>query len=222
MVKISVLTPTTRGEKGLREPLRALNRQGFTDYEHIINKKRYEGGFWGLNRAYNSMLKQAKGELIVSWQDYTFAKPDCLQKFWDCYQANKKTIVGAVGNKYRDNTWMVKTWQDPRQRQDQGIFYECYPWDIEANLCAVPKKAFYDIGGFDEKMDFIGFGFDARGVFERIDTLDYKFYLDQSNESFSLEHGRLKGWDENNMIDKWTQYKKTMLDKSTYPVLKYL
>jgi len=220
--KISVITPTVR-EKGLKIVSKALNRQSFTDFEHLINKKRYEGGVWGLNRAYNDLIRESKSELIISMQDYTYARPDCLQKFWDCYQADKQTVVGAVGNKYTDDTWMVKTWQDPRQRTDQGAFYECYPWDIEANLCAVPKKAFYDIGGFDEEMDFVGFGFDARGVFERLDTLGtYKFYLDQSNESFSLEHGRLPGWDKNNMIDKWTEYKQKNLDKGTYPKLEYL
>jgi hypothetical protein len=240
MPKISVITPSVR-RKGLRIVLRALLRQSFQDFEWLIGSEfiprelnhrkgwvrwipdKFKGGFWSLNRVYNKLIENTKGELIVSWQDYTFAKPECLSRFLNCYYKNPNIVVGGVGHKYQTGAWNVVTWQDPRARQDQGSFYECYPWDVEANLCAVPKQAFYDIGGFDEKMDFEGFGFDARGVFERLDMLGkYKFYLDQSNESFSLEHPRPKGWDKNNMIDKWTEYKKENIDKKAYPVLGYI
>ena len=221
-VLISVITPSIRKE-GLKLVEKALKRQTLDEYEWIVNDKRYEGGVWGLGRAYNDLIRQAKGELIVSWQDYTFANPDCLSRFWNCYEKNPNSIVSAVGNKYKDDSFMVKTWQDPRQRSDQGTFYECYPWDIEANLCAVPKQAFYDVGGFDEEMDFIAYGFDARGVFERLDMVDgYKFYLDQANESFSLEHDRPKDWDKNNFILTWLDYKAKNIEKGRYPALDYL
>jgi len=240
LVKISIITPSIR-RKGLRIVLKALHRQGFNDFEWLIGSKfnpkelkyngssiiwvedDFKGGFWTLNRIYNKLIKQAKGELIVSWQDYTFARPNCLENFWHCYQKEKRSLIGAVGHKYKDGSWNVITWQDPRKRTDLGAFYEVYPWDIEANLCAVPKQAFYDVGGFDENLDFEGFGFDARGVFERLDMFKkYKFYLDQGNESFSLEHERPEGWDKNNMINKWTKYKKEKVDKGIYPMLKYL
>ena len=230
---VSIITPSIRKE-GLEIVRKALVNQTFENYEWIIGspfdpiicsnwvRDDFEGGFWSLNRIYNKMIKKAKGELIISWQDYTYAKPDALSRFWNCYLQEPNTLVGGVGNKYKDDTWSAKTWQDPRQRMDQGSYYECYPWDVEANFCSIPKKAIYDVGGFDEKMDFEGFGFDARGVFERIDMLDYKFKLDQANESFSLEHDRPKGWDKHNMIDKWTDYKKENVDSKRYPILKYL
>lgn len=233
-MRISVITPSIRKE-GLDIVRKALFRQTFTDYEWIIGspfiskycdkyvRDDFEGGYFTLNRIYNKMIKESSGELIVSLQDYTHIKPDALEKFWYAYKDNQKAIVSGVGNKYKDNTWMVKTWQDPRIRKDQGSFYECYPWDVEANFCAVPRKAIYDVGGFDEVMDFEGYGFDARGVFERIDMLGkYKFYLDQANESFSLEHDRPKGWDEHNMLTQWSGWKKKNIDKKRYPVLKYI
>jgi len=219
---ISVITPSVRLE-GLEIVEKALRRQTTTDFEWLINDKRYKGGVWGLNRAYNDLISRAKGELLVSWQDYTFADPDCLEKFWLHYQSEPKTLITAVGNKYTDDTWTAKTWQDPRERDDQGSFYQCFPWDIEANLCSIPKQAMYDVGGFDEEMDFEGYGFDARGVFERLEMVGgYDFKIDQGIKSYSLEHGRPEGWDENNMIGQWVDYKKKMIDSKAYPVLKYL
>lgn len=222
MEKISIITPSVRPE-GLKLVEKALRRQTFEDFEWLINNKRYEGGFFGLNRAYNDLIRQSKGELLISWQDYTFVDPDCLEKFWAHYQTEPKTLVTAVGNKYTDEFWMVKTWQDPRERDDQGSYYQCFPWDIEANLCSMPKSVLYDIGGFDEQMDFEGYGFDARGVFERLELLGgYDFKIDQSIKSYSLEHGRLKDWDKYNMINKWEEYKKKNIDSKRYPVLQYL
>ncbi len=229
---ISVITPTIRKE-GLPIVEKALKRQTFTDWEWWICSSfdpkcgkwvvdDFTGGIWSLNRAYNRLISNSEGELLVSIQDYTSFSPDALEKFWNHYQNNKKVIVSGVGNKYTDDTWTVKTWQDSRQRSDQGSFYEVYPWDVEGNFCAVPKQVFYDIGGFDEEMDSC-FGFDFRGVLERIDMLGgYKFFLDQTNLSYSLEHDRPKGWDENNFINKWADYKKKNIDNGRYPVLKYL
>lgn len=232
---ISVLTPSIR-KPGLALVEKALKRQTFDSFEwlvgstvspelplakHVVDD--FKGGIWSLNRIYNRMIEKATGELLVSWQDYTFANPDALSRFWNCYYDNPQSIISGVGNKYKDDTWTVKTWQDPRQRSDQGSFYECYPWDVEGNFSAWPKQALLDVGGFDEQMDFEGYGFDARGVMERIDLMGgYKFYLDQQNESFSLEHDRPEGWDENNFITKWPQWKQKNLDSKCYPVLKYL
>lgn len=235
MVKISVLTPTIR-IAGLPIVEKALKRQSFKQFEWIVGSKIYpkevscqwikddfRGGFWTLNRCYNMMIRAASGELLVSWQDYTYADPDTLWKFWNHYQHNKQSLVSAVGNKYEDERWADMVWKDPRERDDMGSFYEVYPYDIEANLCSAPKEAMYDVGGFDEEMDFIGFGFDARGVFERLDLIgEYKFYLDQTIKSYSLPHDRPEGWDDHNMLDRWLNYKQEQLDKKRYPVLNYL
>lgn len=218
---ISCITPSVRKE-GLKLVEKALTRQTFQDFEWIVNDKRYEGGYWGLNRAYNDLISRAKGELLISWQDYTFTDPHTLEKFFLHYRAEPKTLVTAVGNKYSNDLFSALTWKDPRERDDLGSYYECYPWDIEANLCSIPKQAMYEVGGFDEQMDFEGYGFDARGVFERLDYLGYKFKIDQSIKSYSLEHGRPGGWDEHNMINKWNEYKKQQFDSKRYPVLRYL
>lgn len=234
--KITVLTPTIR-PKGLALVEKALNRQTFTEFEWLVGTRRdlwenttrgrlvvddFKGGYWSLNRIYNKMVRYSRGELLVSWQDYTFSDPTTLEKFWLHYKTNPNALVTAVGNKYETEKFMVQTWQDPRERDDQGSFYDCYPWDIEANLCSIPKNSIMTVGGFDEQMDFEGFGFDARGVFERIDMMGGEFKIDQSIKSYSLNHDRPEGWDENNMIGKWTEYKRDQIDSGRYPVLRYL
>jgi len=237
MKKISVITPSIRKE-GLKLVSKALKKQTFRDFDWWVGAPfppleeinydywildDFKGGFWSLNRIYNKLIEHSRGELIVSWQDYTYAKPDALEKFWFHYQNNPRAIVTGVGNKYKDESWQVKIWQDPRERNDQGSFYECYPNDIEFNFCAVPREAFYQIGGFDEKMDFLGYGMDGISVVERLDALGWKFYIDQTNKSYSLKHGRPKGWEKYNLLHGgYIKRKKQLIEKGKWPVLDYL
>jgi hypothetical protein len=127
-----------------------------------------------------------------------------------------------VGNKYSDSTWTQVAWKDPRERNDQGSFYECYFSDIEGNFCAVPKEAFYSVGGFDEDLDKY-FGMDFYSVLHRLSLQDkWSFYLDQTNKSYSLEHGRDQNWDKNNQETKSlvTETKNILRNVDTSPYLK--
>lgn len=240
MAAISVITPTIRKD-GLPLVMKALKRQTFEDFEWIIGsyfnvdhiienmnvdmawiKDEYKDGIWSLNRIYNDLIVKSRGELIVSWQDFTYANPDALEKFWNNYQATKGAVSG-VGNKYADETWSVKTWQDPRERADQGSFYACTPQDIEFNFCAVPKQSLCDIGGFDEEMDFLGFGMDGVSVAERLDAVGCMTYLDQSNKSYSVGHSRPKGWDEHNLLGQgYFKRRQELFDKGEWPRLQWL
>lgn len=219
--KITVITPTVRPE-GLEVVKKALKRQTFTDFEWIIvtsvsvieldrildhypykyvsEPPKDKEDVWTLNKAYNKAIANAKGELIVSWQDYTYAKPDTLEKFWFHYTQEPKTLVTGVGNKYQDDTWTVQTWKDPREREDQGTYYPCFFSDCEFNLCAVPTAAFYACGGFDESLDRY-FGMDGYSVVDRLNMLGgWDFKIDQTIKSYSLEHGRPTDWDKKNAL----------------------
>jgi len=194
---ISVITPSIRPE-GLALVEKALKRQTFKDFEWIVDTspEKNEGDYWGIYKAYNRLLKKCKGELVVTVQDYTFFNPGGLEKFWFHFQQEPKTIVSGVGNKYSDDTWTVKTWQDPRERDDQGTFYQCFYNDIELNYSAWPKEAFYAVGGFDEYLDKYS-SLCGLDVLDRLNMIGgWNFKLDQTNKSYSLEHGRLPGWDE--------------------------
>lgn len=230
-IKISILTPCVRPE-GLEIVKKALDNQKFRNFEWLIGSKfnpnigkwisdDFSDGFWSLNRIYTKMIKEAKGELIVSWQDFTWADEKTLDKFWYCYELEPNTLVSAVGDKYTDETWQNKTWTDPRKRKDLGNFYPCYPSDIEWNLNSCPKEALDKIGYFDDEMDFIGLGMDGYGVNERIDTLGgYDFKLNQSIESFSIGHGRSDNWEKDNLIHGgYIKRKKELIDKGQWPII---
>jgi hypothetical protein len=249
-MKISVLTPSVRRD-GIDIVKKALEGQTFKDFEWIIGspftmpkhfiknpfywvEDDFEYGFWTLNRIYNKMFKKAKGELIVSLQDWIYVQPDALEKFWINYQeVGPKALISGVGDQYerlgKYNRPEVKIWSDPRKTMNNGSFYESYPQDCEWNFAAIPKKALFEVGGMDEELDFLGFGGDQFGVGQRLNDLGYKFFLDQTNESFTIRHSRSdfggqQYWDENHVLlnGKYDKRKMQLLNEGKWPVLDYL
>lgn len=236
---ISVITPTIReGSLGIVE--RALSRQTYRDFEWLIGapfnpgidsarwvEDRFTGGYWTLNRIYNELIRQARGDLLVSWQDNTYADPSALEKFAFHYEQEQETLVTGVGNKYSDDSFVAKVWQDPRERGDMGTYYPCVFDDIEWNFCSVPKVAVYAVGGFDEGMDFLGYGMDGYSVNDRLNTLGgWDFKIDQTNKSYSLVHGRVGGsekWDKYNLVNGgYQKHRAELISEGVWPVLRYL
>jgi len=221
--KITIITPSVRKE-GLELVKKALSRQTLPRYlyEWIVQERVGElptDCVWTLNRDMNTAIKKAQGELIISWQDYTYAKPDALEKFWFYYKQNPKAVISGVGNKYEDSSFKVITWQDPREITT-NTFYTCPPQQIEFNFCSIPKAAFYDIGGYDEELDK-WFGMDGISIVDRLNLIGgYEFKLDQTNKSYSLEHGRLPDWEEKNAIHG--PYMNRQKDYLLKPILNYL
>lgn len=216
MPKISVLSPSNRDIEGLKVIQKALRRQTFKDFEWVIGSPekpgldmdfvwvadppKQEGDYWVLNKLYNEMVRQASGDLLVSIQDYTSFDPQALQKFWFHYLKDPKGAVSGVGGKYDDEHFISVSWKDPRERDDVGSFYEVNFPDWEGNFGSIPKKTLYDVGGFDEGLDKFA-GMDWYSVNNRSYALDAaNYYIDQTNKSYSLEHGRYENWDERNAI----------------------
>ena len=230
--KITIITPSIRRD-GLAIVNRGIRRQTTEDFEWLVvspedygygtwvkDPGKNEGDYWSVYKAMNEAVRHAKGEIVVSWQDHTYAPPDTLEKFLDHYNREPKTIITGVGNKYSDESFMVKTWQDPRERNDQGSFYGCYPNDIELNLASFPTEAFYKVGGFDEDLDKYS-SLCGLDVLMRLDMVGgYDFKIDQTIKSYSTEHGRLPGWDENTPFNGIWQ--KKLLEYADKPVLSYL
>ena len=171
-------------------------------------RKDNEAKTW-LAHAENEAIAKASGELIVLLQDYIHIAPDALEKFWIQYKDNPKRMVTGVGHQYGkpgkadivDPKGFVTVfaqpfegiptqivWQDPRIRTDQGSFYKCFPNDIEANFCAIPRKMLYEIGGMDETLDFYGHAWDNVSMAQRGFMLGYEPYIDQTNISYSVRH----------------------------------
>jgi hypothetical protein len=220
---ISVITPTVR-PLGLKIVADCLARQTFKDFEWVIvaprgilSKELFStfpplkvrvvetpgkgDAYWSLNRDYNAAIRRSRGSLIVSWQDYTWADDDALEKFSTLFKTYPHALVSGVGDKYSDQEKSETLWRDPRRTTEYGTFYPCNFSDIEWNFCSIPRNALLEVGGFDEALDFLGFGMDAYSVNHRIAmTGAYDTYLAQDIESYSLAHGRPFGWEENNLI----------------------
>lgn len=221
---ISVITPSIRPE-GLKLVDTALSRQTTdafewlicmperfkkevplfvesTPYKLLLNPPLKEGMVWDLNYSYNKMVKQATGDIIVSIQDHTFCTPEALEKFVFYLKDHKDYVISGVGDKY-DKVYPergIKVWVDPRKR-NTGQFRACNFNEIEGNFCALHKSAIYDVGGFQEDLDFLGYGMDWFCLLQRLNNKGYKFFIDETNESFSETHGRVKDWDSKNLIN---------------------
>jgi len=249
-MKITVVTPSIRKD-GLSVVLKALSNQTFDDFEWLLGtpfapkldvdaikdflwvEDNFKGGFWSLNRIYNKMFKKARGEIIVTLQDNIWVPPDGLQKFIDAFEEYPDAIISGVGDQYeRLDEWgkpEVKIWADPRKTNNHGSFYEIYPSDIEFNWAAFSRRAIFDVGGFCEELDYTGYGMDGYQVCERWDVLGYKFFIDQSNESFTLRHDRSDfggedNWNKNNNMTngQYEKVREEFIKKHQWPRMLYL
>lgn len=195
--KVSVIIPSIR-DTSLNE--KCLKQQIFTDFETIIVRpigKKPEGLFYTLNRDMNRGIRQSKGELIISYQDGIKIQPDTLSRFWEHYKMKPQSIVGAVGDQYATLDPPVKVWIDPRKNSKFGTFYECMENDVEYTLCSIPRKALFDVGGFDEDNYDRGAACAEKELNARMYKAGYKFYLDQSIEYMAIKHPRMTSdWDK--------------------------
>lgn len=175
-MRISVITPTIRPE-GLVELQRCLAEQTFTDFEWLVEvglKKEHD-----LNKAFNKMVKRAKGELLVFYQDYIRIEKDGLQKFWDAYQKDKNTFFTAPVGKSLDYTNPKWDW---RHYKFGEIDWD--KWEIDWGAC--PKDAMYKIGGFDEYLDNF-WSCDNLNAGCRADIEGFKF-MNIDNPSVAYDH----------------------------------
>lgn len=166
-MKISICTPSIRPE-GLKILQKSLEQQTFTDFEWLTEIG-VPGKGHDLNSAYNRMLSRARGELVVSMQDFIKAPPDYLQKFWDAYQKDKNVFYTAPVGKVDtlDYTGPIK-WD---WRAHQGTNPTWSHWEIDS-ACA-PLSALKEVGGFDEEMDG-HWSCDNLNIMFRADMVGYK------------------------------------------------
>lgn len=192
VIHISVVTPSIRPE-GLKIIQESLAKQTFKNWEWLVEIGVPEQGY-SLNRDYNKLLKRAKGELIVSWQDFLKAPPEALQKFWNAYQANPNTFFTAPVGK-------VLKWSDEPKydwRINPESEMDWMKWEIDFG--SAPLKCLQAIGGFDEWLDEKTWTFDAVNVGFRADLAGYKFKHLPENKAIALDHDKIMEhpWREKN------------------------
>lgn len=185
-MRITVVTPTIRPE-GLEITRQCLAEQTFTDFEWLTEVN--TTGKHDLNAAYNRMLKKAKGELIVSLQDYIKVSPIYLQNLWNCYQKNQNTFitcpVGKVDNlEYLPPAkWDWRAYRNDETKNTRPCDWNC--WEIDSG--AAPLEALKEIGGFDEALDG-HWSADNVNVGCRAELAGYKFICLFDNPALAYDH----------------------------------
>ena len=211
---VTVISVTCR-QGGMDMLTQCLNQQTFRDFEQIIVTNRFDiwsnetkfdypitlmwdppkrqGDYYNLHKAWNAAIKQAKGELIVSIVDLTWIPINCLEKLWFAYQNDPKSCVTGVGHQYKEvinGRPENMIWKDPRARSDQSSFYQVPPTEMELCVASFPKQGILDIGGFDEIYDQ-GVALGEKEAMARMEKMDYKMFIDQTNEYRAIWHPRL-------------------------------
>lgn len=219
--QISVITPTIRTD-GLSALHISLAEQTFNDFEWLV-----EIGFphrgCDLSRALNRMLKRAKGELIVILQDHIRIQPNGLELFFNEWRRNKNRFFTAPVGK-RGRREIVWDW---RVEGDNRIIN---PAEWEMDWACAPKKAFYDVGGFDERYDN-GWSWENAELAVRASMAGYSFLVLPKNEAVAYDHDKyakhpFRGKNENKKRFQETLRKTTkqnyklnyLKGEQTYPI----
>jgi hypothetical protein len=169
--------------------MESLKAQTFQDFEWLVD---IGLGRHDLNASYNRMLKRAKGQLIVSMQDWIKAPPDYLQKFWDAHCAHPDTFFTAPVGKVDDildigeaPRWDWRAWTEKEITDVMPGRWDC--WEIDSG--AAPLAALKAIGGFDEELDKF-WSSDNVNVGCRAELAGYKFLNLFSNPVVVWDHDK--------------------------------
>lgn len=177
---ISIITPSIR-PKGLAITQKCLAEQTFQDFEWITEIGIPEKGC-DLSKAFNRMLKRAKGKWIVVLQDYIKIKPDGLEKFFKIAD-NKKLYTGAVG---KTLDWKNIKWDWREFKEFREIDFS--HWEIDWAFGSL--QAFEDVGGFEEEYDQFWSSENVEIAY-RMSKLGYKFYVDPQNKAVQYDHDKV-------------------------------
>lgn len=187
-MKISVVTPTIRPE-GLEVMKKCLEDQTAQDFEWLVEVGLANRGH-DLNAAFNRMIKRAKGELIVFYEDYTKILQDGLERFWKAYQDNPNTLFTAPLGKV--DAWSDSPrwdWRAMKQNPEQGDYTDCRWQTCELDWGAIPKDILYKIGGFDEELDKY-WSCDNVNVGKRAHLAGCQFRCVFTNPAVALDHDK--------------------------------
>jgi len=182
MPGISILTPTIRPQ-GLEIVQKCLAEQTFQDFEWLVEVGIPERGH-DLCKALNRMLKRAKYDFIVMLQDYISILPDGLERFLKVAD-EKKFITGAMGI---TPNWKTIKWDWRAYKQG---FQEIQYYEWEEDWAIAPKKAFFEVGGYDEEYD----NYWAMGnvnIAFRAMKLGYTFWVLPDNKAIQWQHDKFQ------------------------------
>lgn len=149
-----------------------------------------------LNASNNEGIRNCTGDYIIFWQDFIEMPPDTIKKLIDLVDDNMFVTTLTDGKK------------DPRYVGVDGP-RPCRPDEWEENVAIAPRKAFYELGGYDEEYDN-GWAWNNVNVAERAEMLGYKFILDESNQPILHHHSRIE--ESHNLESNGERHAQTMRD----------
>lgn len=179
-VKISVLTPSIRPQY-LGITYECLKKQTFKNFEWLVDIDMPSDKFL-LPKAMNRLLSRSKGEIIVMLQDCITVDENFLQHIVDTY--NGDFVTYPLGKK--DGESVKWDWRKSSLRQQKDYIQ---PQEWEADLASAPKKAFFDIGGYDESF-CDGWSWDNVEVAYRAERAGYKFRCDNQVSGVAIDHDK--------------------------------
>jgi len=214
MPKITVITPSIR-PWGVKTVKACLEEQTFKDFEHIIKLSDPSKGC-DLCKSLNQALREAKGEYIVVWQDYISAPENTLEELLKSAEGGL-FVTAAMGTTL---DWKIIKWDWRHYRQGfQEIEYQ--HWEMD--LAIAPKKAFFEVGGFDEEYDEHWSNENVNLAF-RVMKLGYRFFVQPSVKGIQYAHDKVE---KHPFREKYNPdfhaYRIRKIDMSEYPLkLNYL
>jgi hypothetical protein len=177
-MKISVCTPSVRPE-GLKIIRDSLLAQTFRDFEWLVDIN--VTGEPDLNTSYNRLIRRSSGELMVSLQDNICIAPDSLQLAWDYYQNHPTRFVTFPVSQGEEDKW---DWRGLTAEK------QCREMDWEIDFGMAPMKILKEIGGFDEELDKLTWGYDNVNVGVRACLAGYTIWNYPKNSAIGLPHER--------------------------------
>lgn len=179
MSKITVITPSIRPEF-LNLTQESLEKQIFKDFEWLTEVGLRNRGFT-LPSDFNNALKRAKGSLIVILQDCITIEPEALQKIWDRYLKDD-TVLMTFPVVKKVKSGLIVDWRTATTWKEKRTFNE---WEIDFG--AAPKKAFFDVGGFDEEFNK-GWSWENVEIAARMVAAGYKVKCDPDIIGMAIDH----------------------------------
>lgn len=177
--RISVLTPSIRPEY-LDITYKCLKAQSFKDFEWLVEIDMPSEKFL-LPVALNKMLARAQGEIIVMLQDCIDIPNGFLQHVADKYDG--KFVTYPIAKTDEDFKRHDFDWR-------KGNNGPIQPQEWEADLASAPRKAFYDIGGYDETF-CDGWSWDNVEVAYRAKAAGYEFRCDNYHYGLAIDHDKI-------------------------------
>lgn len=126
----------------------------------------------------NRLLKRAQGDIIVSLQDCIDIPENFLEHVYNSYSGHFVTYpVGKRNGESVEWDW---------RKNNLG---NIQPPEWEADLASAPKKAFFDIGGYDEAF-CDGWSWDNVEVAWRAQSAGYGFTCDNRVMGIAIDHDK--------------------------------